>query len=74
LCYADPARLSVTRILLNRTYAVARVAAGFLPAAAWYFLIQSFSYLRSQSANTKKNIKIKYRSAEGYESISDATA
>jgi hypothetical protein len=33
------------------------------PAAAWYFLIQNFSFLRSQSAKTKNDKKIEYHSA-----------
>jgi hypothetical protein len=46
----------------------------FLPAAAKYFLFSVFRFLRSQSAKNEKQLMIKYRSAEGYNSILDANA
>src|SRR5262245_66621963 len=36
------------------------------PAAAWYFVIFSLSFLRSARAKTTKIKKRKYNSAEGY--------
>jgi len=46
----------------------------FLPAAARYFLFSFFVFRPPLSPKNEKQLMIKYRSAEGYNSILDANA